>query len=98
MADCGFTCREPMAKQGIRLVISHFLGANDQLNLLWITESVAIACVCIHVERAMVHIKHWHILSTTLLVTYWNCANEIFQLCTQVVLFWPPLIDSDDNV
>lgn len=97
LADRGFTCKEAMAKHGIHLVTPHFLGGKDQLDLLQITESVAIARVRIHVERAMGRIKQWHILSRTLPVAYWNCANEIFQLCTKLLLFWPPLVGNEDK-
>jgi len=97
MADRGWTCANWLAKKGVRLITPHFLQGNNQLTLPEIVESVAIARVRIHVERCMGRIKQWHFLKKEIPLTYWNMVSDVFQVCAYLILFWPPLIDDDDD-
>jgi hypothetical protein len=51
MADRGFTAREALAKQKVRLITPHFLSGKSQMNIPQLVESVALARVRIHVEH-----------------------------------------------
>jgi len=95
MADRGFTGRETLAKHYVRLVTPHFLSGKSQMPIPKLVESVAIARVRIHVERCMGRLKQWHILQHKVPLTYWNQISEIYELCARLVLFWPPLLNSE---
>jgi len=95
MADRGFTGRETLAKHKIRLITPHFLSGKSQMDIPKLVESVAIARVRIHVERCMGRIKQWHIMNRKVPLTYWKQINQMYQLCTMLVLFWPPLLKTE---
>lgn len=96
MSDRGWTCKGFFAKKGVRIITPHFLGSRKQLALNELVESVALARVRIHVERCMGRIKQWHILNTCIPLTYWKIISKIFKTCAYLVLFWPPLLNSDE--
>lgn len=97
MADRGFTIREVLAKQNIRLVIPHFLSGKKQMEIPQLVESVALARVRIHVERCMGRIKQWKFISRKVPLTYWEQINHIYRLCALLVLFWPPLLKTEES-
>ena len=57
MADRGFIIRDPLEKIGVSLNIPPFLGGRVQLAKAEVKESQTIACVQIHVDRAIQRIK-----------------------------------------
>ncbi|XP_028514894.1 uncharacterized protein LOC114575052 [Exaiptasia diaphana] len=77
MADRGWTNKDALARQGVRLVTPSFLMGKKQFDLPSLVESVAIARVRIHVERCMGRIKQWKILKHTLPLTEWRIINHI---------------------
>ena len=95
MADRGWTCANWLARKGVRLVTPHFLHAKQQMTIPELVESVSIARVRIHVERCMGRIKQWQFLKADIPLVYWNMISDIFQVCSRLVLFWPPLVDDE---
>ena len=61
MADRGFDIETDLIPLGVKLNIPPFLKGKSQLSEKEMIETRCIASVCIHVERAMEHIKNYHI-------------------------------------
>jgi hypothetical protein len=93
MADRGWTNKTALSSHGIRLVVPHFLKGRTQLPISDLVESVSLARLRIHVERCIGRIKQWKILTNKVPLTYWNNLNDIWFVCANLLLFWPPLID-----
>ena len=93
MADRGWTNKAALSKHGVRLVVPHFLLDKKQFNIPDLVESVSLARLRIHVERCIGRIKQWKILSNRIPLVYWNNVNDIWYVCANLLLFWPPLID-----
>ena len=98
MADRGWTNKAALSKHGIRLVVPHFLMDKKQFCIPDIVESVSWARLRIHVERCIDRIKQWTILTNRIPLTYWNNLNDIWFVCANLLLFWPPLIDQNNNI
>ena len=65
MADRGFDI-ESIMPTGVSLNIPPFLGGREQLTAEQTEETMTIASVRIHVERAIGRVKNYHILDGTL--------------------------------
>lgn len=95
MADRGWTNKSTLLKHGIRLVVPEFLMDKKQFLIPDLVKSVSLARLRIHVERCIGRIKQWNILTNRIPLTYWNNLNDIWFVCANLPLFWPPIIDVD---
>ena len=78
MADRGFDIQDDIALLGVRLNIPPFLKGKSQLTEKELVETRWIASIRIHVERAMEHIKIFHIFDRTLPSSMSPIANQFF--------------------
>lgn len=91
MADRGFEITS-ILPPGVDLNIPPFKGSRAQLTAEEVTETIHIASVRIHVERAIGRIKNYHILDGTLPLTLAHIADQIFSVCAYLTNFLPPLL------
>lgn len=91
VADRGFEITD-ILPPGVGLNIPPFKGARAQLTAEEVTETVHIASVRIHVERAIGRIKNYHLLDGTLPLTLAHIADQIFSVCAYLTNFLPPLL------
>lgn len=91
MADRGFDIGD-LLPQGVHLNIPPFKGSRNQLTAEEVQDTVHIASVRIHVERAIGRIKGYHILDGTLPLSLSHIANQIFTVCSLLTNFLPPLL------
>ena len=69
-----------------------FKGTRKQLTADEVQETIHIASVRIHVERAIGRIKNYHILDGILPVSVAHLADQIFYVCAYLTNFLPPLL------
>jgi hypothetical protein len=91
MADRGFDICD-LLPPGVGLNIPPFKGSRDQLTAAEVRETVHIASVRIHVERAIGRIKNFHILDGTLPLSLAHLADQIFSVSAYLTNFLPPLL------
>lgn len=91
MADRGFDIRD-ILPQGCHLNIPPFKGTREQLTADEVQQTVHIASVRIHVERAIGRIKNYHILDGTLPLSLAHITDQIFSVCSYLTNFLPPLV------
>lgn len=91
MADRGFDIADILPR-GCYLNIPPFKGTREQLLADEVQETVHIASVRIHVERAIGRIKNYHILDGTLPLSLAHLADQIFFVCAYLTNFLPPLL------
>ena len=91
MADRGFDIKDVLPP-GVSLNIPPFKGARDQLTAEETEETVRIAAVRIHVERAIGRVKNYHILDGVLPLSLSAVADQIFTVCCYLTNFLPPLV------
>ena len=91
MADRGFDIAD-ILPSGCTLNIPPFKGTRKQLTADEVQETIHIASVRIHVERAIGRIKNYHILDGTLPLTLAHLAGQIFFVCAYLTNFLPPLL------
>ena len=93
MADRGFTRHDEIARVGVSLNITAFLGARDYLTKAEVKASQTIASVRIHVERATQRIKTYSIIRNEILLTLHGSINQIWTVISLLTNLAPPLID-----
>ena len=69
-----------------------FLAGRDQMTAAETEQTMSIASVRIHVERAIRRIKNYHILDGTLPNSLSLYATQIFRVCGLLTNFLPPLL------
>ena len=77
-------------------VMPPFLAGRDQMTAAKTEETMSIASVCIHVERAIGRMKTYHILDGTLSNTLSPYAMQIVTVCGLLTNFLPPLLKPAD--
>ena len=92
MADRGFDIHDVLATLGVTINIPLLMDQTPQLSAREVTETRRIAEVRIHVERAIGHIKNYHILQGTLPITLAANASEIFAVCAYLTNLSPPVV------
>lgn len=91
MVDRGFDIRD-ILPAGVTLNMPPFLAGRDQLTAAETEETMTIASVRIHVERAIGRIKTYHILDGCLPNTLSPYATQIATVCGLFTNFLPPLL------
>lgn len=91
MADRGFEI-DDLLPDGVTLNCPPFLGGRAQLTAKEVQDTVNIAAVRIHVERAIGRIKNFHILDGVLPISLSPVATQIFTVCAYLTNFMPPLL------
>ena len=92
MADRGFDI-DKLLPPGVSLNIPPFKGTRDQLTPVEAEEMAHTASARIHVERAIVCVKHFHILDGLLPLSLHPIANQIFTVCCFLTNFLPFLVN-----
>ena len=77
---------------GVTVNMPPFLAGSDQLTAAQTEETMSIASVRIHVERAIGRIKTYHLLDGTLPNTLSPYATQIVTVCGFLTNFLPPLL------
>ena len=91
MVDRGFEIQD-IVPQNVTVNIPPFLSGRDQFTEQETTETMSIASLRIHVERAIGRIKNYHILDGTLPNTLSPYGTQIFTVCGLLTNFMPPLL------
>ena len=86
MADKGFTIRDLLDQIGVKLNIPIFMENNAQFSAEQVIVNQRIASLRIHVERYINRIKNFHILDRPLPLTMHGSANQIFTICSFLVM------------
>ena len=93
LADKGFEIHDLMALRGASLYIPpKRFSANDQFTQSQCFETMSIANVRIHDERAIKWIRAWHIFSQVLSLSSFGSINQIWTVCALFVNFQYPII------
>ena len=95
MVDRGFDISD-IVPNGVSVNMSPFLAGRDQMTAAETEQTMSIASVRIHVERAIGRIKTYHILDGTLPNTLSPYATQIFAVCGLLTNFLPPLLKPAD--
>lgn len=96
MADRGFDILD-ILPPGVGLNIPPFKGSRAQLTAEEVEETVHIASIRIHVERAIGRIKNYHILDGILPLSLAHVSDQIFSVCAYLTNFLPPLLPPKDR-
>ena len=91
MVDRGFDISN-IVPDGVTVNMPPFLAGRDQMTAAETEETMSIALVHIHVERAIGRIKTYHILDGTLPNTLSPYATQIVTICGLLTNFLPPLL------
>lgn len=91
MVDHGFDI-STLVPAGVTVNMPPFVAGRDQMTAAETGETMSIASVRIHVERAIGRIKTYHILDGTLPNTLSSYATQIATVCGLLTNFLPPLL------
>ncbi|XP_006819862.1 uncharacterized protein LOC102808184 [Saccoglossus kowalevskii] len=91
MADRGFEIKG-ILPAGVDLNIPPFKGTRAQLTAREVQDTMDIASVRIHVERAIGRIKNYHILDGVIPLTLAKVTNQIFTVCSYLTNFHSQLL------
>ena len=95
MVDRGFDISN-IVPDRVTVNMPPFLAGRDQMTAAETEETMSIASVHIHVERAIGRMKTYHILDGTLLNTLSPYATQIVTVCGLLTNFLPPLLKPAD--
>ena len=91
MVDRGFDIAG-IVPDGVAVNMPPFLAGREQMTAAETEETMSIASVRIHVERAIGRIKTYHILDGTLPNTLSPYATQMATVCGLLTNFLPPLL------
>ena len=91
MVDRGFEIQD-IVPQNVTVNIPPFLSGRDQMTAQETKETMSIASLRIHVEKAIGRIKNYHILDGTLPNTLSPYSNQIVTVCGLLTNFLLPLL------
>ncbi|XP_033726625.1 uncharacterized protein LOC117341433 [Pecten maximus] len=91
MADRGFEIAD-ILPAGVALNIPPFKGNRKQLSAKEVDDTMNIAAVRIHVERAIGRIKNYHILDGVLPLSLKHISSQMFLVVAYLTNFLPPLV------
>ena len=92
MADPGFEIQDLLAPRKVYLNIPPFMRSKDQLNLDEGDETLEIASVRIHVERAIERVKNCNILKQILPNSMSEAIDKIWNVCSLLSNLKGPLV------
>ena len=92
MVDRGFDISN-IVPNGVSVNMPPFLAGREQMTAAETEETMSIASVRIHVERAIGRMKTYHILDGTLPNTLSPYATQIVAVCGLLTNFLPPLLE-----
>ena len=92
MVDRGFDISN-VVPDGVTVNMPPFLAGREQMTAAETEETMSIASVRIHVERAIGRIKTNHILNGTLPNTLSPYGTQIAVVCGLLTNFLPPLLE-----
>ena len=87
MADKGFTIRDLLDPLGVKLNIPIFLEDKAQFSAQQVVINQQISSLRIHVERYISRKKNFHIFDKPLPLTMHGSANQMFTVCSFLVMF-----------
>ena len=93
MADRQFNIQEMLASKGVKVNVPPFMNQSGQFTEQEVLATRRIATLRIQVERAVGHIKNYHVLDfipTTLCKR--GLIDMIFFVCAMFTNFLPPLV------
>ena len=93
MADKGFTI-EDLLPLGVSLNIPPFLGNKGQISPEEVALTQTIACLCIHVERAINKLKNFHIWDSVVPFTLFGVVNQMWRVCAMLCNFQNSIIST----
>ena len=93
MVDRGFDISD-IVSNGVVVNMPPFLAGRDKMTGVETQETMSIASLRIHVERAIGRIKTYHILDGTLPNTLSSYASQIVKVFASLTNFLPPLLKS----
>lgn len=93
MADQGFLIQDLLEPKKATLTIPPFLSRSRSLQFTSkeVTEIQQIACLCIHVERAIRRIKEYQIFDKVLPLLLAGSVNQICTICCLLTNIRGPL-------
>lgn len=91
MADRGFEIADILPAE-VALNIPPFKGSRKQLSSKEVDDTMNIASVRIHVERAIGRIKNYHILDGVLPLSLKHISSQMFFVVAFLTNFLPPLV------
>lgn len=91
MVDRGFDISD-IVPEGVTVNMPPFLAGRQQMTASETENTMSIASVRIHVERAIGRIKTYHILDGTIPNTLSSYATQIATVCGLLTNFLPPLL------
>ena len=97
MADKGFDIENHLP-DGVSLNIPPFMRDKEYLTIEEETKTRRKASVRIHVERAIVRIKNFKILSTVFPISMAADLNKIWVICCYLSNFLPPLLVENNKL
>ena len=92
MVDRGFDISN-IVPNGVSVNMPPFLAGREQMTAAETEETMSIASVRIHVERAIGRMKTYHILDGTLPNTLSPYATQIVAVCGLLTNFLPPFLE-----
>jgi hypothetical protein len=93
MADKGFDVQDILAERGAILSVPPKRKPGQvQLSKEEIFETQQIACVRIHVERAIRRVKGWHIFDHEIPLSLYSSINQMWSICCMLVNFQYPTL------
>ena len=90
MADCGFEIQDLLATKQVRLFIPP--KRQSTMDREGCFETMRIANVRIHVERAIRRVKGWHIFDQVMLLSINGVINQIWTVCCVLVNWQKPTL------
>ena len=97
MADRGFTIHDELARVGVSLNITAFLGTRYYLTKAEVKASQTIASIRIHVQRAIQRIKTYSIIGNETPLTLHGSINQIWTVICLLTNLGPPLTDESNK-
>ena len=97
MADRFFTKHDDLARAGVSLNITEFLGGRDILTKAEVKASQTIASVHLHSVRAIQRIKSYSIIRNEIPLTHHGSVNQIWTVICLLANLALPLIDESNK-
>ena len=94
MTDKGFTLADMLEKKGCTLNIPPFRSSSTQFSSQNVLKTQEIATLRIHVERAIGHVKIFHIFDGVLSLSLAPLVSQMFSVCCWITNLDVPLVDS----